>query len=138
MIKTPFKPVRVFIYKWLFPIFMGLLLLISGIIAFAIKEIESGAVLFLLSAVVFIIHLCAFPHSFIFDSEKIKAVYLFRTKAVKYKDISSCEREESGIKSYPWGAYYVLFSTRPEYVELNIPSTKEIDLIIKERVNFCK
>lgn len=136
MIKTHFQPVRVFIYKWMIPIFMGLLLLISGIIAFAINEIESGTVLFLLSAAVFIIHLSLFPHSFIFASEKIIAVYLFRTKAMKYSDISSCERENSGIKSYPFGDYYAVVSMKPRHVELKVPATKEIDSIIKERVGF--
>ena len=62
-------------------------------------------------------------------------VCFFTSKTVKYVHIKSCDKEESGIRNYPWGTYYHIIADKPFWQEFKIPSTKEIDVQIKRHIN---
>ena len=125
---------KIFIIKWLISIFAGLITIIIGVIGFIISYIEMG-ILFSLFGVAIITWYFAFvPHSFLFDNEKILMVCFFISKTVKYVYIKSCDKEESGIRNYPWGTYYHIIADKPFWQEFKIPSTKEIDVQIKRHI----
>ena len=75
------------------------------------------------------------PHTFIFDNEKIITVGIFINKTIKYVNIKTCDKEESGIRNYPWGTYYHIIADKPFWQEIKIPSTKNIDNQIKKHIN---
>ena len=125
---------KIFIGKWLISIFIGLVAIIIGIVGFVISYMEIG-IFFLLVGAAIIFWLVAFvPHTFIFDNEKILVVGIFTSKTVKYIHIKSCDKEESGIRNYPWGTYYHIIADKPFWQEIKIPSTKEIDVHIKRHI----
>ena len=101
---------KIFIGKWLISIFIGLVAIVIGIVGFVINYMEMG-IFFLLVGTAIVFWFVAFvPHSFVFDNEKILMVCFFTSKTVKYVYIKSCDKEESGIRNYPWGTYYHIIS----------------------------
>ena len=125
---------KIFIGKWLISIFIGLVAIVIGIVGFVINYMEMG-IFFLLVGTAIVFWFVAFvPHSFVFDNEKILMVCFFKSKTVKYVYIKSCDKEESGIRTYPWGTYYRIIADKPFWQEFNIPSTKEIDVQIKRHI----
>ena len=125
---------KIFIGKWLISIFIGLVAIVIGIVGFVINYMEMG-IFFLLVGTAIVFWFVAFvPHSFIFDNEKILVVGIFTSKTVKYIHIKSCDKEESGIRNYPWGTYYHIIADKPFWQEFKIPSTKEIDVQIKRHI----
>ena len=65
-------------------------------------------------------------------------VYVFKNKIIKYGYIKSCDKEESGVRNYPWGTYYHIIADKPFWQEIKIPSTQEIDMQIKKRIKIKK
>ena len=125
---------KIFIGKWLISIFIGLVAIVIGIVGFVINYMEMG-IFFLLVGTANVFWFVAFvPHSFVFDNEKILMVCFFTSKTVKYVYIKSCDKEESGIRNYPWGTYYHIIADKPFWQEFEIPSTKEIDVQIKRHI----
>ena len=125
---------KIFIGKWLISIFIGLVAIVIGIVGFVINYMEMG-IFFLLVGTAIVFWFVAFvPHSFVFDNEKILMVCFFTSKTVKYVYIKSCDKEESGIRNYPWGTYYHIIADKPFWQEFKIPSTKEIDVQIKRHI----
>ena len=125
---------KIFIGKWLISIFIGLIAIIIGIVGFVISYIEVGIFFLLVGATILLGFVAFVPHSFIFDNEKILVVGIFTSKTVKYIHIKSCDKEESGIRNYPWGTYYHIIADKPFWQEFKIPSTKEIDVQIKRHI----
>ena len=122
---------KIFIGKWCIPIFIGAVSTVIGGLGFIISDMGMG-VAFSLFAIAIIARYIAFvPHSFIFDNEKITVIYVFKTQIIKYDHIKSCDKEESGIRNYPWGTYYHIITDKPFGQEFRIPSTKEFDVQIK-------
>ena len=129
---------KIFIIKWLISIFAGLITIIIGVIGFIISYIEMG-ILFSLFGVAIITWYFAFvPHSFLFDNEKITIIYVFKNKTIKYGYIKSCDKEESGVRNYPWGTYYHIITDKPFWQEIKIPSTKEIDIQMVKHIKTPK
>ena len=125
---------KMFIWKWMIAIFVGTVALLIGSVGFMIHIMEMGIV-FSLFAVAFLIWYIAFvPHSFLFDNEKITIIYVFKTKSVRYVHIKNCNKEESGIRNYPWGMYYHIIVDKPIWQEFKILSTRDIDWQIKRYV----
>lgn len=121
---------KISIGKWLIAILVGIISSVIGIVGFFISYIEMGIVFLLFGVVIIAFYIMVVPHSFMVDSEKITAIYVFRKKNVKYVDIKSCAKEESGIRNYPWGAYYHIIVDKPFFQEIKIPYTKEIERYI--------
>ena len=118
---------KIFIRKWMIAIFIGFISVIVGVVGFIINYMEMG-VFFLLLGIGIIFWFVAFvPHSFIFDNEKISIIYILKSKTINYVSIKSCNKEESGIRNYPWGMYYHIIADKPFWQEIKIPSTKEIN-----------
>ena len=129
---------KVFIFKWLITIFAGLIAVIIGAIGFIISYVEMGIVFSLFGVAITAWYIAFVPHSFLFDNEKITIIYIFRCKIVKYINIRSCDKEESGVRNYPWGTYYHIIADKPFWQEIEIPSTKEIDMQIEKRIKIKK
>lgn len=129
---------KIFIFKWLNSIFVGLIAVIIGVVGFIISYIEMGIVFSLFGVVVIAWYIAFIPHSFIFDDEKITIVCTFQNKTIKYVYIKSGDKEESGIRNYPWGTYYHIISDKPYWQEIKIPSTKEIDNQIRKHIKTKK
>ena len=125
-----------FIFKWLISVFVGLVAVIIGIAGFIMSYVEMGIVLSLFGVVNIVWYIAFVPHSFAFDNEKITVTYVFKKQAVRYVDIRSCDKEESGIRNYPWGVYYRIMADKPFWREIKIPSTKEIDMQVKKYVGL--
>lgn len=126
---------RIFIFRWLISIFVGLAVAAMAAIAFCESRIGEGVFLSLCGAFILIRDVFFVPHSFIFDRERITLIYVFRSQSVKYVNIKSCDKEFSGVKSYPWGDYYSIITDKLFWQEVKIPSTPEIDLQINKRIN---
>lgn len=122
---------KIFIRKWLIAIFIGIVALLLGVIGFVINFFEMGIVFSLFGVSLLVWFICFVPHSFGFD-KKITVIYLFKTKEVRYIDIKTISKQESGIRNYPWGTYYHIICENPFWQEIKIPSTKYIDLQIKK------
>ncbi len=122
----------IFIYKWLIAVFVGVVALFIGVIGFIINYLEMGIVFSLFSGALFIWYIFFVPHTFIFDNDKITVRYVFKTKSIRYAYIKNIDKEESGVRNYPWGTYYRIIWENPCWQELKIPSTKKIDLQIKK------
>ncbi|MBR3965270.1 MAG: hypothetical protein IKJ80_07665 [Clostridia bacterium] len=129
---------KIFIYKWLISVFVGIVAAIIGIVGFIISYVEMGVVFSLFGVVNTAWYAAFVPHSFVFHSKKITALYVFKKQEVKYADIRSCDKEESGIRNYPWGAYYRVMADKPFWREMKIPSTKEIDIQVKNHIGLGK
>ena len=125
---------KIFIFKWLISIFIGLGALIIGVIGFIITDIEMGIVFSLFGVAIVAWYIVFVPHSFLFDDEKIIIIYVFKNKTIKYVNIKSCDKEESGIRNYPWGTYYYILADKPFWQDIKIPSTKEIDIQMKKHM----
>ena len=125
---------KIFISKWLISIFIGLVAIIIGMVGFVISYMEMGIFFLLFGVAILFWFFALVPHSFIFDNEKILMVCFFTSKTVKYVYIKSCDKEESGIRNYPWGTYYHIIADKPFWQEFEIPSTKEIDVQIKRHI----
>ena len=123
---------KVFIYKWLIAIFVGIIALLIGIIGFIINYLEMGIVFSLFGVALLFGYIFFVPHTFIFDNDKITVRYVFKTKSLRYAYIKTIDKEESGIRNYPWGTYYHIICKNPFWQKLKIPSTKKIDLQIKK------
>ena len=129
---------KIFIFKWIIAIFVGLVGVIIGVVGFMISYIEMGIFFSLFGVAIIIWYFSFVPHSFLFDNEKITIIYIFRYKIVKYINIKSCDKEESGVRDYPWGTYYHIIADKPFWQEIKIPSTKEIDMQIEKRIKIKK
>ncbi len=129
---------KIFIGKWLIPIFIGLVAIIIAVFGFIISYMEMGILFLLVGAAILFWFIAFVPHTFIFDNEKILVVGIFTSKTVKYVHIKSCDKEESGIRNYPWGKYYHIIADKPFWQEIKIPSTKEIDVQIKRHMRGWK
>ena len=129
---------KVFIFKWLISIFVGLIAVIIGAIGFIISCVEMGIVFSLFGVAIIAWYIAFVPHSFLFDDEKITIIYIFRYKIIKYINIKSCDKEESGVRNYPWGTYYHIIADKPFWQEIKIPSTKEIDIQMVKHIRTPK
>ena len=127
---------RIFIFKWLISILVGLIAIIIAVIGFIISYIVMGIVFSLFGVAIIAWYFAFVPHSFLFDDEKITITYVFKNKTVKYVNIKSCDKEESGVRNYPWGTYYHIIADKPFWQEIKIPSTKEIDMQIEKRIKI--
>ena len=125
---------KIFIGKWLISIFIGLVAIIIGSVGFIISYIEMGIFFLLFGVAILFLFIAFIPYAFSFDSEKITTIGIFISKTVKYVYIKSCDKEESGIRNYPWGTYYHIIADKPFWQEFKIPSTKEIDVQIKRHI----
>lgn len=128
------KNATVFVQVWLCGILMSILPFICCVIFFARREIAVAIVSALWALLWALWFVLLIPHSFSFDDEKITAIYVFKTKTVRYKHITRCGKEESGIRTYPWGNRYYIIADKPSCEEIKIPSTPRIDLKIKEYI----
>ena len=129
---------KIFIIKWLISIFAALIAIIIGVIGFIISYIEMGMLFSLIGVAMITWYFSFVPHSFLFDNEKITIIYVFKNKTIKYGSIKSCDKEESGVRNYPWGTYYHIIADKPFWQEIKIPSTKEIDMQIEKRIKIKK
>ena len=123
---------KIFIWKWMFSIFRGLVYLILGAVGFVISDMEMGIFFSLLGVCVFAWYIDFVPHSFAFDSDKITAIYVFKSRTVQCANIKTLEKQWSGIRNYPWGDYYYVTVSKPTYLEFKIPATKKVDLQIRK------
>ena len=124
----------IFIEKWLYAVLIGVAFTFFSVFCF-VRAIISGGIIFLLYAVIHITwFILLVPHSFRFDDEKITLIFVFKIKTLKYSDIKSCDKEECGIKTYPWGMQYYIITKDPSAREIKIPSTKQIDLNMEKYI----
>ena len=104
---------KIFIGKWLFSIFIGLVAIIIGMVGFVISYMEMGIFFLLFGVAILFWFFALVPHSFIFDNEKILMVCFFTSKTVKYVHIKSCDKEESG-KRLGEGLAIIIDALTPE------------------------
>ena len=129
---------KIFIPKWLVGILLGTVCLALGVVGFFESYMEIVILFTLLGVCLPVWYIAFIPHSFLFDNEKITAVYAFKKKSIKYAHIKSCIKGESGVRNYPFGEYYQIISDKPFWQELNIPSTKKIDKQISNHITMIK
>ena len=129
---------KIFIFKWLISIFDGAVAVTIGIVGFFTNHIEIGIVFLLFGIVIISWYIAFVPHSFMFDNEKITSICTFKKQTIKYVNIKSCRKEESGIRNYPWGIYYHVITDKPFWQEIKIPSTKMIDIQIGKYIKTKK
>ena len=131
------KP-RIFMCKWIIAIGLGLLCVGLGIVVggIVLKEIISTLFFVLQGALVISWFMFLVPHSFCFSNEEIIIYYIFRKRLIRIKDITSCDLQESGIKTYPWGYYYHVIVNKPSaFDEVKIPRNPTTDYWIRKYKN---
>ncbi|MBQ9744149.1 MAG: hypothetical protein IJW19_03400 [Clostridia bacterium] len=108
------KP-KAFMYKWLIAIGLGLLCIVLGVVVGGIVLKEIIPTLFFILQGIFVISwfMLLVPYGFCFSKEEIVIYYTFRKKLIRIKDITSCDLQESGIRTYPWGCYYHIIVNKP-------------------------
>ncbi len=127
---------KIFIGKWLIAVFIGLVAVGIGVVGFIIAYVEMGIIFSLLGAAIIFGFVAFVPHTFIFDNEKITTVGILIKKEIKYANIKTCEKQESGIRNYPWGIYYHIIADKPYWQEINMPSTKGINDQIRKYIKI--
>ena len=127
------KP-AVFVKLWLDGIMISVLPLICSVIFFSRRDIAVGIISGIWALLWVLWFIFLIPHSFLFDDEKITAIYVFRIKTVMYVHIKGCERQVSGVRTYPWREQYYIIADKPSWEEIKIPSTKETDAEIEEHI----
>ncbi len=123
-----------FIFQWLLGLLITLVTITVAVLSFVENQIGAGIAISVFSVILLIKFIFFEPHSVAFDGEKVTLYYVFKSEAVKYSNIKSCDKTTSGIKSYPYGEYYNIIVDKPYLRELKIPYTKEIDLNIKKYI----
>lgn len=118
---------KIFIWKWFLAITIGFTAIAIGIVGFCIDFMKMGLFFTLFGITILIYYVFFIPHSFLFGSDSIAVIYIFKKSTVRYNHIKSCNKEESGIRNYPWGNYYHVIVDKPFWQEFKIPSTKNID-----------
>ena len=118
---------KIFIGKWLLPVISGAFVMLLSVICFTMRDVAVGIIVLLIGAVMSAYFVFFVPHSIAFDAEKMRLIYVFGAKSVRYSDIKICERDDSGIKKYPYGECYHIIFVGDTSIEVYIPSTREID-----------
>ncbi len=122
------KP-KTFMYKWLIAIGLGLVCVALGVVVggIVLKEIIPILFFILRGALVISWFMLLAPHSFCFSDEEIIIYYIFRKRLIRIKDITSCDLQESGIRTYPWGYYYIIVNKSFAFDEVKIPKNHIVD-----------
>ena len=118
---------KIFMTRWLLPVISGISVMLLSVICFTMRDVAMGIIVLLIGAVMSAYFVFFVPHSIAFDAEKMRLIYVFGAKSVRYSDIRICEREDSGIKKYPYGECYHIICEGASSLEVYIPSTREID-----------
>ena len=127
---------RAVIYKWFIAVILGFLSIVIGVIGIVLTQIEFAAFFISIGMIVDVWFVAFLPYSFLFDNEKIEALYIFKKRFIYLNGIKSCELQESGIRNYPWGFYYHIIANKPDWREIKIPQTDIVDYWVNKHLKM--